>query len=266
MKYTKKTMKLTILTMNACVLGLAATAVFGQTAGTAPSATPTNATPWDISASAGLTLTRGNSRTLLAVGKIVADKKWDQGINDLSLDADGTYGESAINGVSQSTANQLHGFAQYNRLFSDRFYGDLRVEGLHDEIAAIDYRVTLSAGAGYYFIKGTNNTLVGEVGPGYLYEKDNVPTDSTSSYAILRLAERYEHKFNPHARLWQSIEVEPQVDKFSNYILNAEIGIETTLTKKLSQQTYLQDSFHSEPAANHLKNDVKLVAALAYKF
>ena len=56
------------------------------------------------------------------------------------------------------------------------------------------------------------------------------------------------------------------MDKFSNYLLNAELGIETTLTKKLSQQTYIQDSYHSDPAANHQKNDVKLVAAPSYKF
>ena len=58
----------------------------------------------------------------------------------------------------------------------------------------------------------------------------------------------------------------PQVDKFSNYILNAEAGIETAITKKLSQKTYLQDSYHSEPAPGRLKNDMRLVAALAYKF
>ena len=104
-------MKLTFLTINSIVLGLAVTTIFGQAAAT-PNVSPTNATPWDINASAGLTLTRGNSRYLLAVGKIVADKKWDHGNDHLNLDADGTYGESTINGVSQRTANQLHGFAR----------------------------------------------------------------------------------------------------------------------------------------------------------
>ncbi|SPE61239.1 conserved exported hypothetical protein [Verrucomicrobia bacterium] len=250
--------------MSACCL--AVSAAFGQTAATS-SVAPTNSSPWDVAATAGLTLTRGNSKTLLGVAKITGDKKWDAGKNELSLDADGAYGESTLNGREQSTTEQLHGFAQYNRLFSERFYGLLRIEGLHDRIADINYRITASTGAGYFFIKETNDILKGEVGPGYIYEQDHgVPNDTTHSYAILRLAERYDHKFNPHAKLWESIEVEPQVDKFSNYIVNSEIGIEAQLTKKLSEQTYIQDFYHSDPAPHRLKNDVKLVAALSYKF
>jgi len=37
------------------------------------------------------------------------------------------------------------------------------------------------------------------------------------------------------------------------------------IAKKLSLQTYIQHSYHSDPAPGRLKNDVKLVAALAYK-
>jgi putative salt-induced outer membrane protein YdiY len=251
------------LYVSACCL--AATAAFGQAAAT-PSVAPTNSPPWEIVGSAGLTLTRGNSRTLLGVAKVTGDKKWDAGKNELSLDADGTYGSSTINGNSHESANQVHGFAQYNRLFTKRFYGDLHLDGLHDRVADIDYRITVAPGVGYFFIKEANDKLTGDVGPGYIYEKDHgVTNDTTHSYAILRLAERYDHKFNEHSKLWQSVEILPQVDKFSNYILNFEIGVESALTKKLSLQTYIQDSYHSDPAPGRLKNDVKLVAALAYK-
>src|SRR5690242_387038 len=53
-------------------------------------ATTTN--QWQSSASAGLTLTRGNSDTLLATLSLGTGKKWDQ--NELSLGADGTYGQT----------------------------------------------------------------------------------------------------------------------------------------------------------------------------
>jgi putative salt-induced outer membrane protein len=250
----------------AAALVLAAPAAFAQTPATAitPSPVPTNATPWTGLASAGLTLTRGNSRTLLAVAKVLADKKWDAGINELALGADVTYGSSDVNGVDSTTANQEHAFAQYNRLFTPRFYGYARVEGLHDEIANIAYRLTVGPGVGYYVIKETNNTFRTELGTAYINEKDH--NDGTRSYETLRLAENFEHKFKSKARIWESVEVLPQVDKFSNYILNAEAGVESSLTKTLSQQTYIQDSYHSDPAPGRLKNDVKFVAAIAYKF
>ena len=71
-----------------------------------------------------------------------------------------------------------------------------------------------------------------------------------------------------HPGGFRSAEWLPQVDKFKNYIINAEIGIESDLRtdKKLSLRTYLQDTYNSVPATGRKKNDVKLVAAIAYKF
>jgi putative salt-induced outer membrane protein len=241
-------------------LALGTAAGFGQSAAAVPNAPP-KSPPWDVTASAGLTLTRGNSKTLLAVATLLGTKKWDQ--NEVDLGVDGTYGESTIKGVNSKTAESLHGFGQYNRLFTDRFFGYLRVEGLHDEVADIRYRLQIGPGAGYYLIKTTNTTLRAEAGPGYIYEQDST---EHHSYMSLRLAERFDEKLSDHAKIWQMVEILPQVDRFSNYIANFEVGIEAVLTKKLSQKTYLQDSYHSEPAPGRLKNDLKLIAALAYKF
>ena len=38
-------------------------------------------------------------------------------------------------------------------MFTDRFYGYARVDALHDGIADVEYRVTLSPGVSYYFAK-----------------------------------------------------------------------------------------------------------------
>lgn len=242
---------------------LAGTVALGQTA------TLTNAPPppWDASAAIGFTLTRGNSETLLFTGNIQAAKKW--GKNEVNLGLDGVYGEN--NG--DESAESVRGFGQYNRLFSERAFGYLRFEALHDGIANIDYRLTVSPGAGYYFIKSTNTTLRAEVGPGYIYERDGDATVNgvffpahTRDYITLRLAERFDHKFNDRVKIWQSIEYLPQVDRFSNYIINGEIGLETAMTKHLSQATFLQDTYHSEPAPGREENDLKLVAAIKYKF
>ena len=73
----------------------------------ADNAAVTNAAPkptaWDVSAAAGLTLTRGNSRTLLGTANVLGVKKWE--LNELDLGANGVYGEN--NGVRN--AEQLGG-------------------------------------------------------------------------------------------------------------------------------------------------------------
>lgn len=228
---------------------------------------PPPAAKWQSSAAAGLTLTRGNSDTLLATLTLTTAKKWEQ--NELSMDADATYGKSKVNvggtTVNQTTAQQLHGFVQYNRLFTERWYGYGRVEGLHDEVADIKYRVTLSPGVGYYFIKSTNTDLSAEAGPGYVIEKLG---DRRENYATLRVGEKFHHALSDRSRVWQTAEWLPQVDKFNNYILNFEIGIEADLSaaKTFSLRSYLQDTYNNVPAAGRQKNDAKLVAAIAYKF
>lgn len=244
------------------VLALGAATALGQAAATAPATNtpaPPKNPPWEASAGFGVTLTRGNSKTLLLNFDFQAGKKWDELRNELRLGANATYGEN--DGVKNS--EQIRGFVQYNRLFTERLFGYLRVEGLHDAIADVDYRLTFSPGAGYYFIKNANTSLSGEVGPGYIYEKQG---GITHDYITLRLAERFDHKINDRAKIWEAVEVLPQVDRFENYIINGEIGIDTTITKHLSQRTFLQDTYHSKPAPGRLKNDLKLVAAIVYKF
>jgi len=213
---------------------------------------------WESNASLGFTLTRGNSDTTLFTAKILTDRKTD--FNVFSFGADGTYGENS--GVENAAS--AHGFAQWNHLFSERIFSYARADGLHDGIAGINYRATVGPGAGYYFLKETNTTLSAEAGVAMIFERLGTNNDS---YATLRLAEHFEHKFAGHgARFWQTFEILPQADDFNNYIVNAEIGIEAGIARNLSLQSYIDDSFNNEPSSGRLKNDVKLVTGISYRF
>jgi putative salt-induced outer membrane protein YdiY len=139
----------------------------------------------------------------------------------------------------------------------------VRADARRDLIADVDYRFNIGPGAGYYLIKGTNTTLAAEVGAGYQYEHLG---DDYNSFITARAAERFEHKFNDRARLWQTAEYLPQVDKLENYFFNFEIGIETAITKSFSMKTYLDYNYASQPADDRLKNDIKLVSGVSYKF
>jgi putative salt-induced outer membrane protein YdiY len=212
---------------------------------------------WQTSAAAGLTLTRGNSDTLTATANILTQKKWDQ--HELTFGADATYGEDDGSKNSES----LHGFGQYNRLFTERLYGYARVDALHDAVADVEYRLTISPGLGYYFIKNDQTRLSGEAGPAVIFEKQG---NEETTYIALRVAERFEHQLNDRVRLWQSLEWLPQVDDFDNWILNAEVGVETQLTERLSLRVFAQDTYDNQPAAGRQENDLKMVTAVAYKF
>ena len=219
--------------------------------------TPPPPPKWHGSAAAGLTLTRGNSDTLVVTGSIGTEKKWNQ--NELAFGANGSYGEQE----GEKNIEVLHGFGQYNRLFGERAFGLLRADALHDAIADVEYRVTLSPGVGYYFIKNKTTFLRGEIGPGVTFEKQG---RESTTYLTLRLAERLEHQLSKTAKLWQSAEILPEVGDWENYVVNAEIGLDVAINARWSLRLYVQDTYDNEPAPSREANDIKLVAGLAYKF
>lgn len=217
----------------------------------------TNKAVWENTVSLGLTATAGNVNSALATGNFRTHKKTP--LDEWNLGMDGAYGEVS----SVKNTESLHGFVQYNHLFSERWYGYARGDALHDAIADVVYRFTFSPGAGYYFIKDKETSLAGEAGPAILYEKLD---DEYHTYPTLRLAERFEHKFDGHARLWQNVEFLPPFTDPRAFLVNAEVGVDTPLSKHLSLQTYVQDNYANRPAPGFDDNDVKLVSALAVKF
>ncbi|MGH7980399.1 MAG: DUF481 domain-containing protein [Limisphaerales bacterium] len=249
-------------------LSLAACILIGVIAAQGQMVTNTPAKPkWVSDVSAGLTLTRGNSDTTLASLTAATDRKTD--VDEWSLGANATYGKARItvNGVPESstTAQQADGFLQYNHLFTARFYGYGRVEGFHDDIADVHYRLTIGPGVGYYLVKNKRMDFSLELGPGYISQELG---SERENYATLRGAEKFHLKLSDRARIWESAQIDPDVDNWGNYLVVAEVGIEADLTanKDLSLQCYLDDNYNSQPAMGRLKNDAKTVVAVDYKF
>jgi putative salt-induced outer membrane protein len=213
--------------------------------------------PWASSITAGLTMTRGNSQSLLYSAEIMTTKKTPK--NEYAFGLLGAYG----NQNSVESVNNYKAFGQWNHLFSDRFYSYVHADATRDLIANLDYRLNVGPGAGYYLIKEKNTSLSTEAGVGYQNEHLG---GNYNSFATVRLAESFEHKFGTVARVWQTVELLPQVDNFDNYIVNFEIGVEAAISKSLSLKTALDDAFQNQPAAGRRQNDVKLVSGIVYKF
>ncbi len=213
---------------------------------------------WETSAALGFTLTQGNSDTVLATASLLSLKKWE--LNELSAGINGSYGE--VDSVKNNET--ARGTVQYNRLIGDSdsyFFG--KADLLHDSIADVEYRLSLSAGYGYYLVKNDRMQLSAEIGPGYIFEKLGSGSDD---YLTLRAGERFEYKISDRARIWQSLEYLPQVEEFGNFLLVGEIGIESDLTEKMSLRVSLQDNYDNEPAPGRKSNDLRLITGIGYKF
>ena len=247
----------------AIVLAAALTCV-GSGLNAADSPAPVEAPKkWVTTAAASLTLTRGNSETFLATVGLDTQRKWER--DEVFMGVSGGYGESTTDDVYAKNTEFVQGFGQYNHLFTDRFYGALRLDGQYDGIAGIEYRFKVSPLLGYYLIKNDRMTLAVEAGPTLIYE--HLEGQDSHGYWAARFAERFEYKLTATTKVWESLEYLPKVDEWDkNYLLNFEAGIETAITKKWSLRVVFQDQYASQPANGRKQNDMRLLAGTAYKF
>ena len=251
-------MKLSIQSLGsiAAALFVSGTVASSQTAAPAPAAP---APKWETTAAAGLSLTRGNSHTVLTTLGLDSKRKWDS--DEALLGISGGYGKSQ--GVRNTDFVQA--FGQWNHLISDRTYGGIRVDGNHDGISKLSYRFRVSPLLGYYLIKEEKTTLSIEAGPSIVNEKyDNLPVDT---YVAARFGEKFEHKLSDTAKIWQTAEYIPQVDRWvEKYVIAGEVGISTAITKQWDMRVVDQVIHDSEPAPGRKYNDFRLIAGTGYKF
>jgi putative salt-induced outer membrane protein len=247
------------------LLSLATIAVLAMNNGPASAQTPAPVEPekkkvWDGSANAGLTLTSGNSDTLLATIGANARRRWEQ--SELRLGASGGYGESD----DVKNAEFATGFAQYNWLFTERFFAGFRVDGTYDGIANLSYRVNIAPLVGYNFIKNDKTLLSVEAGPSLVIVKYFGEADN-DSYLGMRFGQRFEHRLTETTRIWEYADYTPQVDRWAdNYVVNIEVGISTSINKSWSLRVVGQYIYDNEPAVGRQKDDLRLLAGTEYKF
>lgn len=204
----------------------------------------------------GVTLTDGNSETLLGTASFLHDRKRDG--YSLRLGIDGAYAEDK----DETTTENVKGVAEYRKNLCERSYILGNVSALYDSIADVDYRVIVSAGPGYYLMKDDAATLSVDLGPAFITEK--VGGETNDDWA-LRVGQRYDRQLSATAKVWQALEYLPLIDDLDDYLLNAEIGIEAAVNSDVSLRLVVKNAYDSTPAADREKSDTTVIGALAYK-
>ncbi len=208
--------------------------------------------------SLGVTLTDGNSETLQANAALVTEGE-KEGLGSVRAGVEANYGESAVDGETETTIENARLFANVKKTISPRTFASLDGSLLYDDIAAIDYRGILAPGVGTYLVKNDSTALYFEVGPAYVWEQVGGISDD---YLALRLAQRLDHALSPTARMWQSAEYVPKADEFDDYLLNAEVGVEADVNTRVHLRLVLQNKYDSTPAMDLEKNDLTLIAGI----
>lgn len=211
----------------------------------------------DTQLSIAFNLTDGSSETKSVI--VGARTKLDAENNQWFLGGDFSYGEEEDN----KTVENGKVYTQYNWLFSERSFMNIRVEALYDDISEIDYRVIAGPpGLGYYLIKNDNTSFSAGAGLSYVWEEVG---DITDDYPALRLSERLEQKLSETATLWESVAYLPEIEDFDNYLITGEIGIDAAINAHMSLQVVAKDRYDSVPAEDAEQNDVSINAGIVFR-
>jgi putative salt-induced outer membrane protein YdiY len=212
---------------------------------------------WTRTAALGFALAQGNSETLLATADFLAEYRGAD--NEIFLGASGAYGESE--GV-QNVEN-ARGAAQYNRLFSDHWYGAVATRFLYDSIAQVDYRISPRAALGYYLLRTDEVQLSLEAGPGYLWE--NVG-GVKSDYLTIEALQKLTWKVNDTVSIGENIGWIGSTEDFNDYLILASAFVDVAVSDRVSFRTAVTNTFDNTPAAGAKRNDFILSAGVAVKF
>jgi putative salt-induced outer membrane protein YdiY len=227
-----------------------------------------NAPPpaWTGSIVASGILNRGNTNN--ETGGIAAQAQLRRDTleaNDrTSLNANYNYGNTGRGNDKTTTTDNGDVHGEYDRFFTDQFYG-LAVAGIyHDRIANLDYRLTPGIGVGNQWFEGPTFNLRGEAGVSYLYE-DYQPGGVDQKVA-LRLAYHVDKQLNDRVSVFNDVEWLPAFQDPSDYVLNADAGIHADFTKHFFAEFKVVYRRNDRPPVGTLKDDLAYIAGLGWKF
>jgi len=213
----------------------------------------------DTDLNLGFSLNDGNSETMQANAALTTEGQRED-LGSLRAGVEFNYGESTVDDERETTLEDHCVFAGTRKTLSRLGFLSLNADYLHDEVAEIEYRATLSPGAGSYVFKGDDGSLSFELGPSYIWEEVAGQSDD---YLALRIMERFEYKIGPNAKCWQSLEYMPRADDFDDYLINAELGVEAALNSRLNLRVSLKDQYDSTPGAGNEENDISLISGIS---
>ncbi|MBF0197065.1 MAG: DUF481 domain-containing protein [Planctomycetes bacterium] len=213
---------------------------------------------WSHSLSLGLNFSRGNTESTQFNTDYDGVRETEH--SKLALDASIYFGEEN----DEKTSDAYSFGAQYNRTISERAYWLVDISYDVDNIADLDYRLQVGPGLGYSVIQSEKANLDLEAGLGYQSQQYN-NLESTDAMAW-NAAEKWSYQLNESAKVWQGLELSGDVSEGDDYLLGAEIGVETKIAGSFNLKAVLEDQYSNIPAPGKKKNDIRLTTTLVYNF
>ncbi|MEQ1868707.1 MAG: DUF481 domain-containing protein [Vicinamibacterales bacterium] len=214
---------------------------------------------WTESASAGLTVTSGNSdTTTFNIGyDLVRDPKRRNLIK-----SDGLFLRGKSNGELTADRLALNGRDEFKLLDRSFVFGQMQY--VRDQFKSIDYLVAPTGGIGYRLVDGPATKLSVDAGLGLVAEK-NPGLDVTTTGAVT-YGDKLSHQLTKTTTLTQSLMALHRTDDFADSLYALSIAVAAALTERTQLKLEFLDTYKNRIVApGFVRNDVTVIMALVFK-
>lgn len=222
------------------------------------------AQPWKGDILIGATVQTGNTRTTQINASADAVRRWEN--SRLTLEGQYIYGREhdRTTGTDSTTSDYAEASAKYDYFLTKKFYLYGLMQAQHDAVADLNIRLTPSAGVGYQWHESPKWNFSTEAGLGWTYE-DYSP-GGVDEYFAGRLAYHFDYHIAKNLLFTHNFEFLPDLEDFSQFVINSDAGIRADFTKQLFTEFKVQWTHDSKPAPGAEKDDLRFLASLGWHF
>ena len=220
---------------------------------------------WTGEISAGYTSTAGNTSTD-AINFSGSMKKRTERVRK-SVSADFARGrqENPSTGKKNTTEDWWRTKAKYDHFFTKKLYGYLDGRYETDDIALLDRRVILGAGAGYQWIESEAMNFSTEAGLAHKFEKYGNSTGSSDEISM-QLGYNFNKKLSDGIELIHDLTYYPSTEDFADYFLTSTAELRAHFSETMFTNFKAILNYDATPAQGIGKTDTKYIWGIGWSF
>ena len=212
---------------------------------------------WVITALLGGSFSRGNSAASSLNTGLKLKRKEEGG--EFAAGFFGSYAERK----GAISAETLAADARYQRDLRNKWFVGLRGDFDHDKLAELEWRIALTPYAGWLLHERKGSKLAVEGGPSAVMEQQG---GIENTFLGMYAAVKGEHKLGLRTRLFAELSWLGETTDWKSYFITSEVGIEHTLSERLSLKLTGRNTYDNTPATGRGGHDFQLVSALGVRF
>lgn len=167
-------------------------------------------------------------------------------------------------GVVSTSSDNWEVQGKYDYFFTPKWYGFVSALVGKDRIQDLNLRFIPSAGVGYQWVESAKMNFNTEAGLAWVYE--DYETQETKDDISLRLAYHFDYRFNERVSMFHNLEYLPSLEDFGSYLIKADVGLRSDITKSMFVEGKIEETYNSEPAPGNSRHDTKYIVGVGWKF